>query len=39
LHPQERLSYQQLWQKFNKDKQKLWPIDFIWRGKNITRIT
>ena len=39
LHPQERLSYQQLWQNFNKDKQKLWPIEFIWRGKNITRIT
>lgn len=37
VHPQIGLSYQQLWQEFDKDKQKLWPIEFIWRGENITR--
>ena len=37
LHPQTGLSYEQHWQDFNKAKQKLWPIEFIWRGENITR--
>jgi len=38
LHPQTGLSYQQLWQAFDKDKQKLWPIEFIWRGENLNRM-
>jgi len=37
LHPQTGLSYDQHWQDFDKAKQKLWPIEFIWRGENITR--
>lgn len=37
LHPQTGLSYEQHWHDFNKAKQKLWPIEFIWRGENITR--
>jgi len=36
-HPQTGLSYQQHWDAFDKVKQKLWPIEFIWRGSNITR--
>ena len=35
-HPVTAQSYFQHWQKFNKDKQKLWPVDFTWRGENIT---
>ena len=39
VHPQNGLAYQQLWQDFDKAKQNLFPIEFIWRGKNITRVT
>ncbi|MDC1513913.1 2-amino-4-hydroxy-6-hydroxymethyldihydropteridine diphosphokinase [Porticoccaceae bacterium] len=38
VHPQNGLTYQQLWQDFDKAKQNLFPIEFIWRGKNITRV-
>ena len=37
--PRTGLAYQQLWQDFDKAKQNLLPIEFIWRGKNITRVT
>ena len=37
VHPQNGLTYQQLWQDFDKAKQNLFPIEFIWRGENITR--
>ena len=35
-HPETNQSYLQHWQEFDKNKQKLWPLDFIWRGENIT---
>jgi 2-amino-4-hydroxy-6-hydroxymethyldihydropteridine diphosphokinase len=35
-HPLSGQSYFQHWQEFDKDKQKLWPVEFIWRGENIT---
>ena len=35
-HPVTGQSYSQHWQEFDKDKQKLWPVEFIWRGENIT---
>ncbi|GLS25636.1 2-amino-4-hydroxy-6-hydroxymethyldihydropteridine diphosphokinase [Marinibactrum halimedae] len=35
-HPSLGLSYQALWQSFNKDTQKLWPVDFVWQGKLIS---
>ena len=37
-HPQTGLSYQHHWQAFDKNKQKLWPVEFIWRGDNITTL-
>ena len=39
VHPQNGIAYQQLWRDFDKAKQNLFPIEFIWRGKNITRVT
>ena len=39
VHPQSGLTYQQLWHDFDKNKQILFPIEFIWRGENITRGT
>ena len=38
LHPVAGLSYGQLWQDYDKSSQKLWPVAFAWRGKNITRV-
>jgi len=38
-HPVTGQSYSQHWQEFDKDKQKLWPVEFIWRGENITPAT
>jgi 2-amino-4-hydroxy-6-hydroxymethyldihydropteridine diphosphokinase len=35
-HPVTGQSYSQHWQEFGKDKQKLWPVEFIWRGENVT---
>lgn len=35
-HPVTGQSYSQHWQEFNKDKQNLWPVEFIWCGENIT---
>ena len=36
-HPVTGLNYSQHWQEFDKDKQKLWPVEFIWHGENITQ--
>ncbi|MDG1820161.1 MAG: 2-amino-4-hydroxy-6-hydroxymethyldihydropteridine diphosphokinase [Porticoccaceae bacterium] len=35
-HPVTAQSYSQHWQQFDQNKQKLWPVEFIWRGENIT---
>lgn len=35
-HPVCGKSYRQLWQEYTSD-QKLWPVDFIWRGQLISR--
>ena len=37
VHPVTGQSYFQHWQGFDKEKQKLWPVEFNWRGENITR--
>jgi 2-amino-4-hydroxy-6-hydroxymethyldihydropteridine diphosphokinase len=35
-HPVERRSFSGLWQAYSK-QQKLWPVDFVWRGKQISK--
>jgi len=35
-HPISGKTYSQLWQSYNRD-QKLWPIDFAWQGRAISR--
>jgi 2-amino-4-hydroxy-6-hydroxymethyldihydropteridine diphosphokinase len=38
LHPLTGVSYAQHWHDYDKHRQKLWPVDFVWRGGNITRV-
>ena len=35
-HPVLKQSYTELWQQYDKDKQKLWPVDFEWHGRKIS---
>ena len=36
-HPVAHKTYRQLWSEYDKNKQKLWTVDFHWRGKQISR--
>lgn len=36
-HPVSGQSYSQHWGEYDREKQKLWPIEFIWRGKHLTK--
>jgi 2-amino-4-hydroxy-6-hydroxymethyldihydropteridine diphosphokinase len=36
LHPELKMSYQSLWSAYDKAKQKLWPVDFLWQDKKIS---
>ncbi len=36
VHPVTGESFAQHWQNYDQAKQKLWPVDFIWRGKNLS---
>jgi 2-amino-4-hydroxy-6-hydroxymethyldihydropteridine diphosphokinase len=36
LHPVTGVSYAQHWHDYDKHRQKLWPVEFFWRGGNIT---
>jgi 2-amino-4-hydroxy-6-hydroxymethyldihydropteridine diphosphokinase len=36
-HPKTGYTYAQHWAGYDKNKQKLFPIAFIWRDKNITK--
>ena len=36
LHPELKTSYQSLWSAYDKAKQKLWPVDFLWQDKKIS---
>jgi len=37
IHPVEGCTYAALWQAFDKAKQELWPVDFVWDGVRISR--
>ncbi len=37
VHPQLLKTYQQLWAEYDQTSQKLWAIDFAWRGKAISK--
>ncbi|WP_444940128.1 2-amino-4-hydroxy-6-hydroxymethyldihydropteridine diphosphokinase [Microbulbifer sp. ZKSA004] len=30
LHPVEQKTYRQLWNEYDQNSQKLWPVEFIW---------
>ena len=36
-HPQTGQTYAQHWADYDKNKQRLFPVAFIWRDKNITK--
>ncbi len=36
-HPSLRQSYASLWQAYDKQSQSLWPVDFVWQGRQISR--
>ncbi|CAM3922572.1 2-amino-4-hydroxy-6-hydroxymethyldihydropteridinediphosphokinase [Vreelandella rituensis] len=38
-HPQSGIAYATLWQAFTMGSQRLWPVDFRWQGKWISRHT
>lgn len=38
LHPLLGLSYQQLWSAYDKDSQSLWPVSFVWQGRQLSSI-
>lgn len=35
IHPVTGKTYSQHWQDYDRDKQKLWPVAFAWRGINL----
>ena len=32
LHPQLQISYAELWRRYDTSTQRLWPVEFHWRG-------
>lgn len=39
IHPQCQQTINQLWAQYDKQKQRLWRVDFIWEGKKISSKT
>ena len=39
LHPVTQKSYSDHWQEYDKNKQNLWPVSFVWRGIDVTKTT
>lgn len=37
IHPLTGESFAQHWQNYDHEKQQLWPVDFFWRGANLTQ--
>jgi 2-amino-4-hydroxy-6-hydroxymethyldihydropteridine diphosphokinase len=37
LHPLLKKSFAELWHAYDKDRQKLWPVDFEWHGRMISK--
>lgn len=35
-HPGSAKNYAQLWAEYGAEKQLLWPVDFVWKGKQIS---
>jgi 2-amino-4-hydroxy-6-hydroxymethyldihydropteridine diphosphokinase len=38
LHPDLGRSYRQLWQAYDKSSQSLWPVSFVWQGRELSRV-
>lgn len=36
-HPRLQRSFKALWEDYDKSRQKLWPVDFEWHGRVISR--
>ena len=36
IHPLTKTSYEALWLEYDKNSQKLWPVDFEWQGQTIS---
>ena len=36
IDPHSGRSYRELWAAYDRQRQALWPVDFIWRGKQIS---
>jgi len=36
-HPETGQTYQQIWQLYDRSRQKLWPVAFTWRGQQLSR--
>ena len=37
-HPRSGKKYSELWNEYDKNKQKLWPIEFTWHGNCISKL-
>jgi 2-amino-4-hydroxy-6-hydroxymethyldihydropteridine diphosphokinase len=37
IHPQLGLNYKALWNAYDKSSQNLWPVDFKWHGRAISK--
>lgn len=35
VHPGEGRTYRQLWQDYDRSRQRLWPVDFEWNGRSL----